>query len=62
MKYGFVFISGFIHYYGVSKLSFMTYSVCVIMNYIYIYVLYRSFNNYEAKTNKLQDELIQKNE
>ena len=59
LKYGFVFISGFIHYYGVSKLSFMTYGVCVIMNYIYIYILYRSFNNYEAKTNKLQDEMYE---
>jgi ABC-type bacteriocin/lantibiotic exporter with double-glycine peptidase domain len=59
LKYAFVFISGFIHFYYVSKLSFITYGIFVIVNYIYIYVLYRLFNKYEALTNKLQDEMYE---
>ena len=59
LKYGFVFISGFIHFYSVSKISFLTYGLFVIMNYLYVYILYYAFKKYEEKTNKLQDEMYE---
>jgi ABC-type multidrug transport system fused ATPase/permease subunit len=59
MKYFFVFISGFIHYYSVSKESFLTYSTFIVLNYIYIFVMYTLFNKYELKSNFLQDKMYE---
>jgi ABC-type multidrug transport system fused ATPase/permease subunit len=59
LKYAFVFISGFIHYYGVSGPTCITYSIFVIINYIYMYVMYKIFNNYEQTVNKVQDEMYE---
>ena len=58
-KYLFVFISGFIHFYGVTKTSFITYGIFIVINYIYTYILYKAFNIYEQKSNKIQDEMYE---
>jgi ABC-type multidrug transport system fused ATPase/permease subunit len=59
LKYIFVFISGFIHYYSVSKYSFFAYGGFIILNYVYIYVMYTLFNKYELKSNSLQDKMYE---
>ena len=59
MKYFFVFISGFMHYYSVSKESFFTYTTFIVLNYIYIFVMYTLFNKYELKSNYLQDKMYE---
>lgn len=59
MKYFFVFVSGFMHYYSVSKESFLTYSTFIVLNYIYIFVMYTLFNKYELKSNFLQDKMYE---
>ena len=59
LKYFFVFISGFIHYYGISNNSVMLYTLFVILNYIYIWVMYKQLNYYEIKSNKLQDHMYE---
>jgi ABC-type multidrug transport system fused ATPase/permease subunit len=59
MKYFFVFLSGFFHYYSVSKESFLTYTTFIVLNYIYIFVMYTLFNKYELKSNYLQDNMYE---
>jgi ABC-type multidrug transport system fused ATPase/permease subunit len=59
LKYVFVFLSGFFHYYTVSKYSFMAYGGFIVLNYIYIYVMYNLFNKYELKSNFLQDKMYE---
>jgi hypothetical protein len=59
MKYFFVFISGFFHYYYVSKDAFFIYTGFVILNYIYIYNMYILFNKYQIDTNFLQDKMYE---
>lgn len=59
LKYAFVFISGFIHFYGVTSGSCITYTIFVIINYIYMYVMYKLFNQYEEKSNRIQDEMYE---
>jgi len=59
LKYIFVFFSGFFHYYTVSKYSFMVYGGYIVLNYIYIYVMYNLFNKYEIKSNFLQDKMYE---
>jgi ABC-type multidrug transport system fused ATPase/permease subunit len=59
LKYLFVFISGFFHYYTVSKWSFISYGIMVIINYIYIFIMYILFNKYELKSNNLQDKMYE---
>jgi len=59
LKYVFVFVSGFFHYYTVSKYSFIAYGVFIVLNYIYIYVMYNLFNKYELKSNFLQDKMYE---
>jgi ABC-type multidrug transport system fused ATPase/permease subunit len=59
MKYFFVFLSGFVHYYSVSKESFLTYTTFIVLNYIYIFVMYTLFNKYELKANYLQDKMYE---
>uniref|UniRef100_A0A6C0JJK7 ABC transporter domain-containing protein n=1 Tax=viral metagenome TaxID=1070528 RepID=A0A6C0JJK7_9ZZZZ len=59
MKYIFVVIGGFMHYYGISKRILILYSVFIIINYIYIYIMYKKFNVYEMKSNKYQDEMYE---
>lgn len=59
LKYIFVFISGFFHYYTVSKYSLMAYSGFIVLNYIYIFIMYHLFNKYELKSNFLQDKMYE---
>jgi ABC-type multidrug transport system fused ATPase/permease subunit len=59
IKYMFVFIGGFIHYYSVSNNSLLVYSIFVILNYIFMYVLYKYFNTLEIKGNAYQDKLYE---
>ena len=59
MKYIFVVIGGFMHYYGVSKRMFLLYGLFILINYIYIFVMYKKFNIYEMKSNKFQDEMYE---
>jgi ABC-type multidrug transport system fused ATPase/permease subunit len=59
MKYIFVVIGGFLHYYGVSKRIFLLYGIFILINYVYIYVMYKKFNIYELKSNKFQDEMYE---
>lgn len=59
MKYVFVFFGGLIHYYGVSTRILIMYSCFIIINYIYIYIMYKKFNDYEVKSNKYQDEMYE---
>jgi len=59
MKYFFVFLTGFIHYYSVSKESFLVYSTFIVLNYVYIFVMYTLFNKYELKSNYLQDNMYE---
>lgn len=59
MKNLFVFISGFIHYSSISKSSLLLFSVCVIINYIYTYVMYTKFNKCELKANIYQDKMYE---
>ena len=57
IKYLFVFIGGFIHYYSVSSTSLLLYSFFVVLNYVFMYVLYRYFHELDLKSNKTQDTL-----
>ena len=59
MKYIFVFFGGFMHYYGVSTRILVMYSFFIIINYVYIYIMYKKFNDYEIKSNKYQDEMYE---
>ena len=59
LKYFFVFITGFVHYYGVSYNSSLLYVVFVIVNYIYIWFMYKQLNFYEIKSNTLQDNMYE---
>jgi ABC-type multidrug transport system fused ATPase/permease subunit len=59
MKYIFVFFGGFLHYYGVSKNIVTIYSLAIIINFIYIFMMYKKFNYYEVKSNKFQDEMYE---
>jgi len=59
MKNLFVFMSGFIHYYSISKSSLVLFSVCVIINYIYTYGMYLLFNDCELKSNIYQDKMYE---
>jgi ABC-type multidrug transport system fused ATPase/permease subunit len=59
MKYIFVVIGGFMHYYGVSKRIFLLYGIFILINYVYIFVMYKKFNIYEMKSNKFQDEMYE---
>jgi ABC-type multidrug transport system fused ATPase/permease subunit len=59
MKYVFVFFGGLIHYYGISTRILIMYSCFIIINYIYIYIMYKKFNDYEVKSNKFQDEMYE---
>jgi len=55
LRYIFVFINGFIHYYGVSTNLSILYSFVIALNYIFIYVMYKNYNYYELKSNYYQD-------
>lgn len=57
IKYMFVFVGGFIHYYSVSKTSLILYTLFVVLNYVFMYVLYRYFHKLDLKANKSQDTL-----
>ena len=59
IKYLFVFIGGFIHYYSVSSTSLILYSFFVILNYVFMYVLYNYFHDLDLKANKFQDTLYE---
>jgi ABC-type multidrug transport system fused ATPase/permease subunit len=59
MKYLFVFVGGFMHYYGVSGQLLLMYSIFIIITYVYIFVMYTKFNKYEIKSNKFQDEMYE---
>ena len=55
IKYFFVFIAGFIHYYSISKTSLILYTLYVIINYVFMYLLYKKFNILQLKENVYQD-------
>ena len=57
VKYIFVFVGGFIHYYSVSKTSLLLYTLFVVLNYVFMYVLYKYFHKLDLKANKSQDTL-----
>jgi ABC-type multidrug transport system fused ATPase/permease subunit len=57
IKYIFVFVGGFIHYYSVSKTSLLLYTLFVVLNYVFMYVLYKYFHKLDLKANKSQDTL-----
>ena len=59
IKYLFVFVGGFIHYYSVSSTSLLLYSFFVILNYVFMYVLYTYFHDLDLKANKFQDTLYE---
>jgi ABC-type multidrug transport system fused ATPase/permease subunit len=57
IKYIFVFVGGFIHYYSVSNTSLLLYSLFVVLNYVFMYVLYKYFHKLDLKANQYQDGL-----
>jgi len=59
LKYAFVFIGGFIHFYGVTSVSCIAYSGIVVLTYVFMYIMYKSFNKYESLSNKIQDEMYE---
>ena len=59
LRYIFVFINGFIHYYGVSTNLSILYSFIIALNYIFIYIMYKNYNFYEMKSNYYQDNIYE---
>jgi len=59
LRYIFVFINGFIHYYGVSNNLSILYCFVILLNYIFIYVMYKNYNFYEIKSNQYQDHIYE---
>jgi ABC-type multidrug transport system fused ATPase/permease subunit len=59
IKYFFVFVGGFIHYYSVSSTSLILYTLFVILNYVFMYVLYGYFHDLDLKANKYHDMLYE---
>ena len=59
LRYIFVFINGFIHYYGVSTNLSILYSFVIALNYVFIYVMYKNYNYYEMKSNYYQDHIYE---
>ena len=59
LRYIFVFINGFIHYYGVSSNLSILYSIIIALNYIFIYIMYKNYNYYEIRSNYYQDHIYE---
>jgi len=55
LRYIFVFINAFVHYYNVSYNIAIIYTIVVIVNYLFIYVMTQKYNFYEIQSNHLQD-------
>ena len=59
LRYIFVFINGFIHYYGISTQLSLIYAFVILLNYIFIYAMFKSYNFYEIKSNYYQDHIYE---
>ena len=59
LRYIFVFVNGFIHYYGISTNLSIIYAFVILLNYIFIYGMFKSYNYYEVKSNYYQDHIYE---
>jgi len=59
LRYIFVFINAFFHYYNVSYNISIIYTVVIIFNYLFIYVMVKQYNFYEVKANFLHDSIYE---
>jgi len=55
LRYIFVYLNAFVHYFNISYNLAIIYSVIIIINYVFIYSMFKNYNFYEEKSNYLQD-------
>jgi ABC-type bacteriocin/lantibiotic exporter with double-glycine peptidase domain len=55
----FVLVSGIYKYYYISNTAVLTYVFFVILNYAYIYVMFKIFFNYGLQQNEIQDKMYE---
>ena len=59
LKEFFVLIAAFYHYSTVSSLALYSYTFFVIINYIFIYAIFKLFINLDLKLNKVHDQIYE---
>ncbi len=59
LKELFVFVTAVYKYFQVSYLATFAYLFFIVINYIYIYVMFNIFSKYNIETNKLQDRMYE---
>ena len=55
LKEFFVLLTAFYHYSTVSSLAVASYSFFVVINYVFVYIMFKIFFHYDIQTNKLHD-------
>jgi len=59
LKEFFVLVTAIYKYYYISNAAFLNYVFFVIINYVYIYIMFKVFFNYGLKQNDLQDKMYE---
>lgn len=59
LKELFVFFTAIYKFYNVSKIAMFTYIFYVVINYIFIYIMFSVFSKYNVKIHKLQDRMYE---
>jgi ABC-type multidrug transport system fused ATPase/permease subunit len=59
LKEFFVLITAIYKYYFISSSAFLTYLFFIVVNYVYIYVMFKIFFSYGLKQNTLQDKMYE---
>jgi ABC-type multidrug transport system fused ATPase/permease subunit len=59
LKEFFVLITAFYHYSTISSLAVAAYTFFVVINYIFIYWMFKLFFHYDLQTNKLHDKMYE---
>jgi ABC-type bacteriocin/lantibiotic exporter with double-glycine peptidase domain len=59
LKEFFVLVTAIYKYYYISNTAFLTYIFFVVINYLYIYVMFKIFFNYGLTQNDLQDKMYE---
>jgi ABC-type multidrug transport system fused ATPase/permease subunit len=59
LKEFFVLITAFYHYSSVSTLAVASYTFFVVINYVFIYLMFKMFFHYDLQTNKLHDKMYE---
>jgi ABC-type multidrug transport system fused ATPase/permease subunit len=59
LKELFVFFTAIYKFYTVSNTAMFTYIFYVVINYIFVYIMFNVFSKYNVKVNKLQDRMYE---